>query len=461
MNLSHKERSKAKAQVSRQESLQFERERFELEKKKALLEEQKVEIERARLQFEKAKSPPRLTRTLAILAGIVGFLGLIASFGWVMVNWINKEKEIALSDRQKSIELEKLQAQREREWNLSRAQFILTHGEKIFSGTPDVQRLYAKIIPTIFPQEISVDILKNLERTSSPATKTIWHQARTNIEAQPPVKTEAVQVTKTTTQLYDPIRLINANPECTMSGLNETLSSLSALSRVRSDKYQPALYTQSSSFPSLGLDEMRVDSSPSKPIRIIAEESKPVASRLANLNLEILGISPNDPNIIDFAAKGPIAPTTPKDTLFSDGVYRPVSFQVSDPSRLATDIRISITSTDVSAGTPSTAQLLSQTINLSSLKSSVYGLVVDSETGKPVPTAVVSIEEDRLVSSSTRPSAANAAGRFEVEVPYGLASSLKLKISAEGYCSVVKVAGAGGILPLDIGKIALQKAFIQ
>jgi WD40 repeat protein len=148
------------------------------------LERARLELERDRLAFEKSKadlSNNFFGRYSAILIpAAVSFAAVVVSFGQVWVTKITKDKEIEVATLQKRLELETQDAERKRELDISAARFVSENREAIFKGTPDEQELFAKLITTIFPVEVSGPLLLRLERASPAATKNSW---QTVIEA--------------------------------------------------------------------------------------------------------------------------------------------------------------------------------------------------------------------------------------------------------------------------------------
>ena len=163
-----------------------------LEKENVEIERERLAIERERLAFEKKEASDNKkfwrmnsgTRLTILVTAAASFLTAIVYGGQIYTSKISKDKEIAVSEMLKTAESEKLDVQNQREWNLSIAQFVMSNWKTLFKGTPDEQEVLAKIIPTIFPEDVSVSLLTRLESTSPSASRAIWRQARTSIETR-------------------------------------------------------------------------------------------------------------------------------------------------------------------------------------------------------------------------------------------------------------------------------------
>jgi hypothetical protein len=163
------------------------RDRLEFDKGQTAVEN---EIKRERLAFDRTQAAserkfwesPAGTRATAFVSAVAVLVTLTIGASNVWVSKITKDKEIEVSRIQKQLELDKLDAQKKREWDLILAQFLLSNQKAIFNGTSQEQKVLAKIIPTIFPEDISVALLERLEKASPAPTKVIWSQARTSLE---------------------------------------------------------------------------------------------------------------------------------------------------------------------------------------------------------------------------------------------------------------------------------------
>jgi len=130
----------------------------------------RLEIERGRFELEKAKSELRQSffgRNSSILVpAAVSFAAVVVSLGQVWVTKISKDKELELAALQKNQELQIQDAQRKRELDISAARFVTENRQPIFNGTQDEQELFASLISTLFPIEVSGPLLRRLQRTS-------------------------------------------------------------------------------------------------------------------------------------------------------------------------------------------------------------------------------------------------------------------------------------------------------
>jgi hypothetical protein len=154
------------------------------------IERERVEIERERRGCDKTRTTSEKnfgtmgagTRIIVLISGAAVLVSAIVGITSVWVSKITKEKEIQLSAIQKNLELEKAEAQKRREWDLSLTRFIVSNQDVIFNGTPQEQEVVAKIIPALFPADISITLLERLEKASSPPTTMIWGEARARLE---------------------------------------------------------------------------------------------------------------------------------------------------------------------------------------------------------------------------------------------------------------------------------------
>lgn len=160
------------------------------------LEQARLDIERQRLDLDRSKAE-REKSFLRINSGIlisaaVSLAAIVVSIAQVWVTKISKDKELQivsiqkkseldLQEKEKERELSVLEAQKKREWDLNAAKFITDNRRAIFNGTTEEQRLFAKIIGSIYPPEISASLLERIERASPPAAKKTWREARTAI----------------------------------------------------------------------------------------------------------------------------------------------------------------------------------------------------------------------------------------------------------------------------------------
>ena len=170
------------------------------------IQEVKLEMERERLELDKfrARLDTRFFRANSgvLISAAVSLAALIVSLGQVWVTKISKDKELQVAtlqktleldvqERQKQKELALLDEQKKRDWNLSAAKFITDNRKNIFAGNPQEQRLFAQIIGTIYPAEISKDFLLRIETASPSASKQAWHEVRNAIENGIPVSAAA------------------------------------------------------------------------------------------------------------------------------------------------------------------------------------------------------------------------------------------------------------------------------
>ena len=168
----------------------------------------RLEIEREHLKIEQSKLQVENRfwnkNTGTVITSLVSLVAVIVSLGQVWVAKIQKDKEIQITALQKKLEMDLLEKQKEkelalaeeqrnREWNLSAAKFVTENREAIFAGNHSEQELFAKLIPTIFPKDVSDSLLDKLIAVSSPASKKTWQKERFRvltpvfvIESSPP-----------------------------------------------------------------------------------------------------------------------------------------------------------------------------------------------------------------------------------------------------------------------------------
>lgn len=94
---------------------------------------------------------------------------------------IQKKSELEIQDRQKERELVAQDTQKKREWDLNAAKFITDNRKVIFDGTLQEQRLFAKIIASIYPPDIATSLLERIENASPPESKPTWREVRSAI----------------------------------------------------------------------------------------------------------------------------------------------------------------------------------------------------------------------------------------------------------------------------------------
>jgi hypothetical protein len=446
--------SKAKEQKAEQQQLDIELERLEIEKLKASTEQQKLELERERFQFEKQKAPPGLTKIIAIAGAFLGLLTVmitaIVGGGNVWVTKINKDREIALSAQQKQAEMQKLEAQQNREWSLSLAHFVLTHKKALFSGTPEEQRLLAKVVPTIFPPEISVTLFQKLEKTGTPTARVIWRQARTSVETtQGPQLETAVAKAEPEREVRQPETIKMASPAWYTSALT-TQDILNGLSSTGSTpKFTPVSSASLLSLGGVRLSEAEIEQSLSAIPGVVGTGS---AARQG---------SSYTPAV--WNEKGGLAlsldPSREEPQYLRAKYELPLSVaDVSvDASKLLTNISVQTKNPD--ADSNAFPSLLSVTAPVVSSKLSISGLVIDFETGKPVSNALVVITSGLQTISST----VDAFGSFMVEarLSYAPLAVIRVRVTADGYQAVTKEVMATNYAVTSLGSIHMKKDDIQ
>jgi len=158
---------------------EFEKAQLALERKQ--LELDKAAAERDRNFFNR--------NTGVLISAAVSFAAVIVSIAQVWVTTISKNKEVEITtlqhkaeiesqQRQKDRELATTEAQRKRELDLSAARFITENRRAIFQGSAEEKELFARLIPTLFPPEVSAPLLRRLENATPGPERKIWEAAR-------------------------------------------------------------------------------------------------------------------------------------------------------------------------------------------------------------------------------------------------------------------------------------------
>jgi hypothetical protein len=138
----------------------------------------RLEIERERLRLEQARL--RIENkfwnknTGTVITAMISLVAIVVSLSQVWAVKITKDKELQMTAIQKQSELTLLQEQRNREWNLSAAKFVTENRKAIFGGDQREQELFARLIPTIFPKDVSDSLLEKLIATSTGAAQETW-----------------------------------------------------------------------------------------------------------------------------------------------------------------------------------------------------------------------------------------------------------------------------------------------
>jgi len=158
----------------------------EIEKAQLALDRKQLELDKAAAERDRTF----LNRNTGILiSAAVSFAAVIVSIAQVWITTISKDKELQITtlqhkadidsqERQKDRELAASDAQRKRELDLSAARFITDNRKAIFEGSADEKELFARLIPTLFPPEISAPLLTRIESVTPGPERKIWQDAR-------------------------------------------------------------------------------------------------------------------------------------------------------------------------------------------------------------------------------------------------------------------------------------------
>jgi hypothetical protein len=169
----------------------FRKEQLEIDRELAKVSRERLEFDKAEASSEKRFWKMSAgTRVTILVSGAAVIVSLVVGVSTVWASWITKEKEIQVSAIQHKLDQEKLDAQKKREWDLALAQFVLTNQKAIYNGTLQERQVLARIIPTIFPQDVSVTLLDRLEKTTPAPGKAIWTQAKARVEDSNVIETK-------------------------------------------------------------------------------------------------------------------------------------------------------------------------------------------------------------------------------------------------------------------------------
>jgi WD40 repeat protein len=158
----------------------------DIEKAQLGLERKQIEIDKATVERDRSF----LNRNSGVLiSALVSFAAVIVSIAQVWVTTISKNKEIQITmlqhradmesqERQKDRELALSDTQRTRELDLSAVRFITENRKAIFEGTPEDRELFAKLIPILFPAEISAPLMLRIEKATPGPEGKIWQSAQ-------------------------------------------------------------------------------------------------------------------------------------------------------------------------------------------------------------------------------------------------------------------------------------------
>jgi hypothetical protein len=156
------------------------------------MDEIPIDIELARLEIERERLRLEQTRlqienkfwnknTGTVITAMISLVAIVVSLSQVWVAKITKDRELQMTAIQKQSELTLLQEQRDREWNLNAAKFVTENRKAIFDGDQREQELFAKLIPTIFPKDISASLLDKLIANSTGTAQETWKQGRGHV----------------------------------------------------------------------------------------------------------------------------------------------------------------------------------------------------------------------------------------------------------------------------------------
>lgn len=384
------------------------------------LESQRLQVELTRLAIEEARAKSERsfwtrhsgTIVAALMSAVltVGGLIYVSRVNWNREDSFNSQRrdDLARSELRNVEYRASEETQQKREWDLKVAQFILNNQRILFKGKPEEQKLLARVIPTTFPQEVSMALLERLEETGTPTSRVIWRQARVRVQDKPQ---------------------------------GESQESVPARSEAREITLARPSFGIYSSYP------LDTASSPFK---------------LSSSSLQLILNEGRDSDSLTRY----LAPMSAKAVEMNSAGYRPINSSfVGDAGRLAYDIQ-SLTRAspiDVSRLTIGDPVVFAAS-SLPKQKIDISGTIVDTETGLPVEGAIVTLESG-LVFLSGISDNTDSLGRFriarEVESIF-IPSALKVTITRAGYGRKVKdVPTIGGGFPISLASIPLERGASQ
>ena len=326
-----------KGKNSNDDLLAIERQRLQVEFKR-------LEIERARASGERSfwsRHSGSIVAALISAAITAGGLIYVSQVNWKREDFFSSQRKDDLArSEQRNVEYRvSEETQQKREWELKMAQFILDNQKILFKGTPEEQKLLAQVIPTTFPQEVSVVLFERLERTGTLKARVIWREARAKVQDKQPVESKEPTPIKTDIRDVVPPRTLLGSYSSTY--MQEALTDKSILS-----------------FPSY---------------------------RSGN----------TDP---DFMSKY-LANVNAKPTGFTDVIYQPITASfVSGPSKSSLDLQSPVKDlSSIVFQQPPRDLLLVSTSPPPKWNVEISGTVVDAQTGLPIPDAQITLESSSLL----------------------------------------------------------------
>ncbi len=147
----------------------------DIDRKKLAIEQQHLKLDKKRLKFESRFLNKHFG---AIVTSAVSLAAIVVSIGQIKVARIDKEKEIAVQNIQKSKELQQKKIEQDRLWNLQLADFVVKYEEEIFSSDTQKNRRIRDVILVTFPPKITTALFSKLEFTAPRQSKTLWKEGK-------------------------------------------------------------------------------------------------------------------------------------------------------------------------------------------------------------------------------------------------------------------------------------------
>lgn len=129
--------------------------------KRLAIERDRLNLEKSRVEFDRRFSNKYLA---VIFATVVPLTAAVFSYFQAVRDHAQKEKELNV-----------LELQQNREWNLSVAKFVSEHADVIFAGNDEQRSRIREIMLVTFPPNITSILFQKLEATAtSPQAKKTW-----------------------------------------------------------------------------------------------------------------------------------------------------------------------------------------------------------------------------------------------------------------------------------------------
>lgn len=150
------------------------------------LEERRLAFEEERLLLENEKSREQnkffSKHFGAIITAAVTLATVSVSGAQVWVAYINKNKELSVTELQKKQELDSTNEERIRRWKLDVAEFIFEKRKLIFSDEANESKQIRNVMLATFPLDVTERIFLKIEAGASDEQKEIWAEGQKAID---------------------------------------------------------------------------------------------------------------------------------------------------------------------------------------------------------------------------------------------------------------------------------------